>query len=826
MSARAPLPIDDVLPRVVELLDRQRALVLEAPPGTGKTTRVPGALLEAPWLLDQRVLMLEPRRVAARSAAERIASELDGSVGDLVGIRTRFDTRVGPDTRIEVVTEGVLTRMLIDDPGLAGVGVVIFDEFHERSIHADTGLAFVRETAAALRDDLRIVLMSATIDVAHLAAHLDTDAIVRVDAPLHPIETRYRTPSPGRREHDDVADAVIEVLSETVGDVLVFLAGAGDINRVDRSLRSRVPADVVITPLHGSLPPDVQDRALRPDPAGKRKVVLSTPIAETSVTIDGVRTVVDSGRRRRPEHDIGRGMSRLRTVNASQAATDQRRGRAGRQGPGLCVRLWPEIEQERRRSDEPAEILTSDLTTLALQIAAWGAVDETELPWIDPPPAPALAAARGVLTSLDAIDDTRRLTEHGRALVAVGAEPRLAHMMVRSKIVGGTGTACDLAAVLSDRDLLSGRDLPSDLRLRLEALTEGGKNVDPGRRRRARETARRWRREFDAVTDPVDLDLVGPLVSLAFPERIAQRRSEVGSFLLASGAGAALGRDDGLAAESLLAVAETDGVGADARIITAAPLEREDLDRLHAHRLEDRVRGEWDRRERDVVFERQERLGALVLHRAPDTEPGRDALDEALLSGVRREGLALLRWNDVDTKWRQRLAFLHEHDAEAWPAVDDATLVDSLEDWLGPALGNARRRADLEMIDLRAALNNLLDWRRVRDVDRLAPSHLDVPSGSRIPIDYGAESGPVLAVRLQEVFGLTTTPTVMGGAVPLVVHLLSPAHRPVQVTTDLASFWKDGYAAVRRELRGRYPKHEWPEDPTSATPTNRTKRRR
>jgi len=826
MGDRLPLPIDDVLTSIVEILDRERILVLEAPPGTGKTTRVPPALLAAAWLGDAKVIVLEPRRVAARAAAERIAAELGGEVGELVGLRTRHDTRVGPKTRLEVVTEGVLTRMLINDPSLSGIGAVVFDEFHERSIHADTGLAFVRETASALRDDLRIVVMSATLDSAGLARQLDTEAVVQVESPLHPIETRYRPPAPGRRPEDDIADAVIEVLAERDGDVLVFLAGAGDINRADRALRSRLPADLVLAPLHGSLPPAEQDRALRRQPDGKRKIILATPIAETSVTIDGVKIVVDSGRRRRPEHDLGRGMSRLRTVNASQAATDQRRGRAGRQGPGLCVRLWPKVDQERRRKDEPAEILTSDLTALALQIAAWGAVDESELPWIDPPPPTALAAGRGVLTSIDALDDSRRLTDHGRSVAAVGVEPRLAHMILRAADLDAAGTACDIAAVLSDRDIMTGRDRPVDLRLRVESLGRDVAAVDRGRRQRARETAGRLRRQFNATNHDVDLDLVGPLVSLAFPERIAQRRADAGSFLLASGAGAGVPIADSLARESLLAVAETEGVGAEARIVTASPISRDDIDRLHHARLEDRVRGEWDRRARDVVFERQERLGALILHREPDDDPSREALDEALLAGVRREGLGLLKWTDIDKRWRKRLGFLHLHDAEAWPAVDDATLLDTLEEWLGPSIGNAKRRADLEMIDLKAALNNRLDWRRIREVDRLAPTHLDVPSGSRIPIDYSGESGPVLAVRLQEVFGLTTTPTVMSGAIPLVVHLLSPAHRPVQVTSDLNSFWAEGYAEVRRELRGRYPKHEWPEDPTTAPPTNRTKRRR
>jgi ATP-dependent helicase HrpB len=825
MSEHPPLPVDGALTRITDLLESHTTLVLDAPPGTGKTTRVPPALLDAPWLGGKKIVMLEPRRVAARAAAERIAAELGGRVGGLVGLRTRFDTRTSDETVLEVVTEGVLTRMLITDPSLRHAGVVIFDEFHERSIHADTGLAFIRETASALRDDLRVVLMSATVDAADLARRLGTEAVVEVTAPTHPVETRYRAPAPGRRSDEEVPDAVIDALRESDGDILVFLAGAGDISRAARELQPRIPTGTTITPLHGSLSPKEQDRALRPDPAGRRKVILSTPIAETSVTIDGVRVVIDAGRRRRPEHDVGRGMSQLRTVNASRAATDQRRGRAGRQGPGLCIRLWPEVDQERRRADEPPEILTSDLTALALQIAAWGATDATEIPWLDPPPETALAAGRGVLTSLGAIDDGRRLTSHGRAMADLGAEPRLAHLMLRGAELGATATACDLAAVLSDRDLLSGRDRPVDLRLRIDALATGGPGIDPGRRATARKVATRWRRKLNAGDAPADPDMLGPLVSLAFPERIALRRSDVGSFLLASGAGVAVPSSDGLAREGLLAVAEIDGVGADARVITAAPLNREDLDELHSDRIEHVVRGEWDRRARDVVFERQERLAALVLRREPDTDPDRDALDEALIAGVRREGLQLLRWTDADQRWQERVQFLHLRDPENWPAFDDETLLREVDDWLSPALGNTKRRADLEMIDVRSALNNRLDWRQTREIERLAPTHLDVPSGSRIPIDYAPESGPVLAVRLQEMFGLTSTPTVAGGAVPLVIHLLSPAHRPVQVTSDLASFWSEGYPMVRRELRGRYPKHEWPEDPTTARPTSRAKRR-
>ncbi|MEM7141110.1 MAG: ATP-dependent helicase HrpB [Actinomycetota bacterium] len=820
------LPVDAVLPDIADALTDNRLVVLEAPPGTGKTTRVPPSLLGAEWLGDRTVLMLEPRRVAARAAAARIADELGESLGERVGLRTRFDTRVGRNTRLEVVTEGVLTRLLIADPGLEHVGAVIFDEFHERSIHADTALGFALETRSALRDDLRLVMMSATIDGDRLAGQLGGATVVSVDAPLHPIVTRYRAPTPGRRVEDDVADATLEALADEPGDVLVFLAGAGDIGRTERALRSRLPRGVRITPLHGSLPPQEQDRALRPASDGERKVILSTPIAETSVTIDGVRVVIDSGRRRRPEIDIGRGMSRLRTVNASQAATDQRRGRAGRQGPGLCIRLWPEVDQARRRADEPPEILTADLTTLALQIAAWGATEAHEIPFVDQPPAPSLAAGRGVLTALGAIDDERRITDHGRAIAELGAEPRLAHMMVRGEQLGVGGTACDIAAVLADRDLLTGRDRPVDLRLRVEALSAGGRGIDEGRRQRARDLARRWRSRLGVGDEPPDQDWVGPLISLAFGDRIAQRRADAGSFLLASGAGVTAPSDDALAREPYLAVAETEGVGSDARILTAAPLDRADIEQLHADRIEEVTRGEWDRRLRDVAFERQERLGALVLRREADPDADGDAVRDALLAGVRREGLSLLGWREADTKWRDRLAFLHRTDPEHWPSVDDDALLHDLDTWLGPAVASAKRRADLEMVDVKAALNNLLDWRQVRDVDRFAPSHVDVPSGSRIPVDYAPEGGPVLAVRLQEIFGLATTPTVANGAVPLVIHLLSPAHRPVQVTSDLASFWTDGYQEVRKELRGRYPKHEWPEDPTTASPTSRAKRRR
>ncbi len=849
MKGRVPptgptaLPVEAVLPELHDALKRQRVVVLQAPPGTGKTTRVPPSLIGQPWLGRKRVLVLEPRRVAARAAAARMAIERGEKIGATIGLRTRFDTRVSDSTLVEVVTEGVLTRMLLSDPGLETIGVIVFDEFHERSIHADTSLAFARETADALRSDLRMVIMSATLDAAALATRLRTDAIVRADAPIFPVETIHRPPAPGRTVDQEVPDAVLDTLSDgkIKGDILVFLAGAGAINRADRELRHRLGdrlaanGDLALTPLHGSLPPADQDLALQPDPDGRRKVILSTPIAETSVTIDGVGVVVDTGRRRRPEINHGRGMSQLRTVAASQAATDQRRGRAGRQAPGVCVRLWSAGEQQHRPADEPPEILTSDLTSLALQVAAWGATEPSELPWLDPPPTVAYDAARDTLTDLGALDTEGRVTDHGRAMTDLGAEPRLAHLMIRGAKLesegtpGATATACALAAALADRDLLTGRDRPVDLRTRVErvARERPGERGDRGALQQARSMARRWESALPiSARDPIDLDLVGLLTSIAFPHRIARRRDEPGSFLLASGAGVGVPLADELARQEWLAVAETEGIGAEARVRTAAPITIEQIEAHHSTRIGESMHGGWDRRKRDLVFEDRRTLGSIVLSRSPVAEPDRAAVVEGLLEGVRREGLTLLSWDEADVRFRQRLSFLHTVDPDRWPAVDDDTLLSQLEHWLSASLGDVRRRSDLGRVKPRVALGALLDWRQGREVDQLAPTHVEVPSGSRLPIDYSLEGGPVLAVRLQEVFGLAESPTVANGTVPVVMHLLSPAHRPVQVTTDLASFWATGYADVRRELRGRYPKHHWPEDPFTASATAKAKRRK
>ncbi|MEM9201135.1 MAG: ATP-dependent helicase HrpB [Actinomycetota bacterium] len=826
MTGRIALPVDAALPGLHDALRRQRLVVLQAPPGTGKTTRVPPSLIDRPWIENRRVLLLEPRRVAARAAAERMAKERGERVGETIGIRTRNDTRVSNATRVEVVTEGVLTRMLLADPSLDGYGAIIFDEFHERSIHADVALAFARETASVLRDDLRMIIMSATLEADVVAARLRSDAIVSVDAERHPVEVSYRPPEPG----EDLLDAVSRSVTDAVnspahrGDVLVFLPGVAAIERVhrnlDRSLTSRLETELVITPLHGSLRPDTQDMALRPDPDGRRKIILATPIAETSVTIDGVATVIDGGQRRRPEIDHGRGMGRLRTVTASRAAADQRAGRAGRQQPGTCIRVWHERDNQHRPAHEPPEITTADLANLALDVAAWGATDATDVPWLDPPPAPTLEAARVRLRELGLIDDDHRITEHGKAAHRLGTEPRLAHALVRSTELeadrpGAIATACAVAAILGDA-APRGRGQSADLRRLVERL-DGS----------AQRQAQRWRERLDPdrTGARVDAELTGLVASLAFPERLAQRRADESSYRLASGAGVSLDQADGLARQPWLAVAEVHGAGADARVVTAAPIDLDEILDVHEDRVTETDYGGWDRRARDVVFERQTRIGSIIVTRRPDDAPPVEAVRAGLFAGVRREGLALLSWDTADRRYRDRLAFVHRLRPDEWPDVSDTALLDRLDDWLGPAIDRRSRRSTLERLTVRDLLATLLDWRQSRELDRLAPTHHDVPSGSRLPIDYEPQSGPVLAVRLQEVFGLTTSPNVGGGEVPLTLHLLSPAHRPLQVTQDLASFWADGYGEVRKEMRGRYPKHHWPEDPLSAPPTNRAKRR-
>jgi ATP-dependent helicase HrpB len=831
----ASLPIDVTLPEIRRALERAPAAVLQAPPGSGKTTRVPLALLGEPWLAGGRVVMLEPRRLAARAAAAWMARGLGEAVGGTVGYRIRGDTRVSPRTRVEVVTEGILTRMLQSDPALEGVGLVVFDEFHERSVHGDLGLALALHSQAILRPELRLLVMSATLDGAAVAALLGGAPVVTGEGQSFPVETIHRPPRAGAPLEAAVAGAVLEVLSQEAGDVLVFLPGAGEIRRVaERLAEAEVGAVTRVFPLYGDLPNEEQEAAIRPSPPGRRKVVLATSIAETSLTIEGVRVVIDAGLSRVPRFSPRTGMTRLETVRVARAAADQRRGRAGRLGPGVCLRLWSEADDRLLRPQAVPEILEADLAPLALELASAGVADAAELHWLDAPPPAALGQARELLRELGALDEAGRPTSHGRAMAAVPQHPRLAHMLLRAREQGLGDVACDLAALLGDRDPLrggSGAD-DADIRLRLEALRGGA--VPPGADgttlRRIRAEARLLRQQLaverpDSSARADAAEFAGGLLALAFPDRVGQRRAEQeGRYLLRNGQGAYFGAPQPLGRAPYIVAAELDGKQRDSRIFLAAPLEERELETLFADQIETTEFVRWDSASGTVLARRQRRLGSLVLGDAPLRDVPPDALRAAVLQGLGEEGVAALPWSDAARRLRERLAFLHALDP-AWPDVSDEALHGTLAEWLGPALTGVRRRDELARVDLVAALLSRLDWKHRTRLDELAPTHVAVPSGSRIGVDYGDPAAPVLAVRLQEVFGWSETPRVGGGRVPLTLHLLSPAQRSVQVTQDLAGFWRTTYFDVKKDLKGRYPRHYWPDDPLEATPTRRSRPR-
>ena len=829
------LPIVEVLPQLREALAASGVVVLEAAPGAGKSTLVPLALLGQPWLGRQRIIMLEPRRIAARAAAERMAELLGESAGETVGYRMRMESRVGPGTRIEVVTEGVLTRMLQDDAALEEVGAVIFDEFHERSLQADLGLALTLQARQMLRDDLRLLIMSATLDGMPLEERLQAVG-VRSAGRVYPVEVRYQ-PAPRDLPLEGHCAAVVRrALAAEEGDLLVFLPGKREIQRVAAGLGAMAGVDVL--PLHGDMSLAEQHAVLDPRHA-RRRVILATNIAETSLTIEGVRVVVDAGLMRVSRFDPASGMTRLVTQRVSRANAEQRRGRAGRLGPGVCIRLWGEGEQASLPAQAEPEILRADLLPLALELAQWGACPD-ELFWLDPPPPAPLDQAGEVLHALGALDPAGHITAHGRELARMPLHPRLGHMLMEGRRLGHGALACELAALLGERDLLRGEGgarLGADLALRLEALRRGGAalpagvRVDEGARARirqsARDLARRMRIDLGASVE--DAHAAGLLVALAYPERVAQGRpGQPGRFLLVNGRGAVLDGADALAREPRLAIAQLDGERRESRVFLAATIARDDIEAAFAGQIEEAEEVVWDAREQAVAARRQRRLGALVLEDRQLARPDPERVRAALLEGIRQAGPGCLPWQERHRQWRARVALLRRVLGEDWPDVSDAGLMSSLEDWLGPWLDGMTRLAHLARIDLDAALRARLDWGRLQELDRLAPTHLEVPSGSRIALDYGpvmdGEGLPVLAVKLQELFGLLETPRIAHGRVPVMIHMLSPAQRPVAVTQDLASFWRGPYQDVRKDLRGRYPRHPWPEDPLTATPTRRTKR--
>jgi len=824
------LPVEPVLPSIRDALASRGAAVLQAPPGAGKTTLVPPALLSAPWLGDQVIVMLEPRRVAARAAASRIAELLGESVGGLVGYRTRGDSRVSTNTRIEIVTEGVLTRRLQRDPTLDGVGLVIFDEFHERHLQSDVGLALALRTRRLVRDDLRLLVMSATLDGESVSRYLGNAPIVTSKGRAYDVDTRYLQPRPGAGLAAILIPTIHSALSRDPGDLLVFLPGAREIARAAASLSNELPDDIVVAPLHGSLDASSQDRAIRPDPQGRRKIVLATSIAETSLTIEGVRVVIDTGFSRIPRFDPSTGMTRLETVRVSKASAEQRRGRAGRTAPGVCYRLWFEHDSHQLLDRSPPEILHADLTPLALDLAAAGVADPADLAWLDEPPPASFAHARELLRELEAIDERGAITAHGKAMAEIPVHPRLAHMLLRSRDDARTRVACDVAALLEERDIAVARHEPLDvdLALRLEAVRGGRPSVvemDARAVQRVRAQADRLARQLRAgPAAPDDSAFIGSLVALAYPDRVAQRRAgPAPRYVMRNGRGAELTGAQTLATSPHLVIAQLDDRRPESRVFLAAALSLDEIRERFADQIETEQVVELDDDSGSVAARRRERLGAIVL-RETSAEADAEDVRRALLDAIRRRGIARLGWSDASTRFRDRLRFVGAHDS-SWPDVSDAGLLARLDDWLGPALSGARRLRDVERVDLADALAGLLDWRQRRQLDDLAPTHVVVPSGSRIPVDYADQTAPALAVRLQEVFGLQESPRVLGGRVPLTMHLLSPAHRPVQVTRDLAGFWRTSYFDVRKDLRGRYPKHEWPEDPLSAQPTSRAKRR-
>jgi ATP-dependent helicase HrpB len=820
-SFDTPLPIDAVLDDLSRTLEAHNSAVLVAPPGAGKTTRVPLALLDAPWAAGKKIIVLEPRRIAARASAERMAKSLGERAGETVGYRVRFGSKISRTTRIEVVTEGIFTRQILDDPELSGIAAVLFDEFHERSLDADMGLALARDAQTGLREDLRILVMSATLDGARVAKLLGEAPVVESEGRAFPVETRYlgrKADAPVERQ---MADAIASALRADSGSVLAFLPGAAEIRRTQNFLSERVQdASIEIVPLFGALDAAVQDRAIAPAPKGTRKVVLATSIAETSLTIEGVRIVVDSGLARVPRYEPDIGLTRLETVRAARAAVDQRRGRAGRTEPGVCYRLWDEPQTASLAPYTQPEILSADLSSLVLDLAQWGVADPSALSFLDPPPLPAWKEAKSLLSELNALDGDGRITAEGKSLRALALPPRLARMIVDSHRVGSGEAAAEIAAIVTERGL--GGD-SVDLEYRRDQFR---RDRSP-RAASARDLARRWASQVaaseKAVTGQDDLS-IGLMLAYAFPDRVARNRGN-GTFVLANGRGAAVEQTSSLARAPYIAIGEMTGTAASGRVLLAAPISEDDIERHFAEHIETVDEISFDRGAMALRARRKRALHAITLSEATLAVSPSEETARIFADGLIAAGLDRLPWSKAAKQWRDRVMFLRKAEGDSWPDLTDGGLIARRDDWLVPALYDKIALKDISAGDLSDALMALLPWEMRARLDREAPTHFEAPTGSVLAIDYEAEQGPTIAVRLQELFGLNTHPSIAAGKVPLVLELLSPAQRPVQVTRDLPGFWRGSYAAVRSDLRGRYPRHPWPEDPASALPTRRVKPR-
>ena len=823
MQFDTPLPIDVVLGDLADALARSTEAVLVAPPGAGKTTRVPLALLEAGWLQGRKILVLEPRRLAARGAAERMARTLGEAVGETVGLRARLSSKVGPRTRIEVITEGVFTRMILDDPALEDVGAVLFDEFHERSLDADLGLALALDAKGALRGDLRLLVMSATLDGARVVDLLGGAPIIQSEGRTFPVETRYLGRRPQQSIEDQMTSAILEALRSESGSILAFLPGQREIRRVEERLREGLHGlTVEIRPLHGGLDLRAQDEAVAPALPGHRKVVLATAIAETSLTIEGVRIVIDSGLARVPRYEPGVGITRLVTVRASRASVDQRRGRAGRTEPGVCYRLWDEPTTASLPAHAEPEIRNSDLSELLLDCAAWGVTDPRQLRWLDPPSEAALASAREELEALGALDPHGRLTDVGRRLRALPLPPRLAHMLVVGADLGAAQEAAEIAAVLVERGL-GGNDTDLDHRLASFRRDRSRRAQD------ARGLAQSWARaaEEGRSGSPAVADAkpsVAALLSFAYPDRIAKSRGSSGQYLLANGRGAVLDSADPLARSPLLVVGELQGAAASSRILLAAAIDEAELIAVAGVRITEADEVSFDREAAALRARRVRRLGAIVLSSEPRPVSPEIAA-EKLADGIAQIGIPRLPWTKALDQLRDRVSFLRAVDPETWPDLSDEALRATVREWLAPFISGKTRLDEMTPEDLTDALDALIPWNLRRRLDEDAPTHFVAPTGRSHLIHYDGPDAPSLHIRVQELFGLDVHPAIAGGRLPLTLHLLSPASRPIQITRDLPGFWRGSWAAVKAEMKGRYPKHPWPDDPRSALPTTRAKPR-
>lgn len=850
----ADLPVVSVLGQMNKALEEKRYALLAAPPGAGKTTLVPLALMDRPWLKNKKIIMLEPRRLAARACAAHMAALLGETAGRRIGYQVRMERCIGPKTRVEIVTEGILTRRLQSDPGLEGVGLVIFDEFHERHIHGDLALALSLDAAEGFAEDLRIAVMSATMDTQALSGLLGNAPVISSQGKTWPVETIYVDPHHQKGTSGSgtgwagilptCLNTIVKAMACHDGDILVFLPGAAAIRRLAGKLNEKFKEDsaVKIIPLFGSLSFKDQKAAIEPSAPGNRKIVLATPIAETSLTIQGIRVVVDSGLVNQPEFSPGRGMTRLETRPVSKASADQRRGRAGRTAPGICYRLWPQYVHQGLVPFNRPEILNADLAHLVLELSLWGVRDPSELKWLDIPSPRAVAAAKDLLVSLGALDHEGTITAHGREMLTAGIHPRLAHMVLRAKKMGHGFLGCCLCALVEEKDIVVseyGRRDP-DIVLRLEMLAKLSqpktqKKNFPHRERALSilAQARRLAGLFNIQGRGMDVSAAGRLLAQAFPDRVAVRRNAGSlSFLTAKGSGVFFDTENTLSARDFIVAVEVDGQAKNARIFLAAALDRTDLENDFSTELVTQDTVDWNPGTNSVKAVRQTLFGRMVVSQTPVPEPDPEAVKSAMIRGIRQNGLQILDWRKKTMNFRDRVVFLKNlakacPDFARLPDVGDDALTDTLAEWLGPFLSGVTSAAGLKRVDLDAAVKALFTWDQLKMVDRHAPTHIRVPSGSAIPIRYADKNGPlaspVLAVRIQEVFGMAATPVIAAGQVPLTLHLLSPASRPVQITTDLGHFWAHTYQEVKKDLMGRYPKHYWPQNPHTAQATARAK---